>query len=83
MPCSGPNLGGCSDNCVTAYRNDHAMAAKEPRQANPKITLTPMTKVCRPARSAVAPCFDEEGVLAVVDDALLGNGGGQPATELV
>src|SRR5271157_2175790 len=39
------------------------MAAKDPRQANPRITLMPMTVVCRPAMSVVAPCFDEEGVL--------------------
>jgi|SRR5271166_1892229 len=39
------------------------MIAKDPRQANPRITLTAMTVVCRPVVSVVAPCFDEEDVL--------------------
>lgn len=37
--------------------------AKEPRQGSLRITLRPMTVICRPAVSVVAPCFDEEDVL--------------------
>lgn len=37
--------------------------AKAPRRPTLRTILTPMTVVCRPAVSVVAPCFDEEAVL--------------------
>jgi polyisoprenyl-phosphate glycosyltransferase len=44
------------------------MIAKDPRQANLRITLTPMTVMCRPAVSVVAPCYAEEDVLPLFLD---------------
>jgi hypothetical protein len=40
--------------------NPHGHIAEDPRQANLRITLTPMTAECRPAVSVVASCFDED-----------------------